>query len=443
MRDGVAVEKAIRDIDRLTAGHPENTDLLIARAHLRWAKLGDGASAARDLKAVLRVQPENVTALANLAELYRRSGDRVRAAAMAERCLALSPRHLGAMATLVRTRPEGVGEAHVAALHDQLAKAAQRVDRAVLNNLIGQVLDARGAYDAAFAHFAASNRDNPNRHDRAAIARLEQTAIAAAEADPQPPAASRKRQRPMARHLFIVGMPRSGSTLCEQVLLGAPRTASLGESGALRDILATRNPPETRDGDAQPERSVQSAYSARIPRHLRGAATYTDKMPLNFFHLGAIMAHFERAHVVHTTRHPLDTCLSCFSQAFATGNGYSNDLGDLAHFFRVYFRVMDRWIDRSERLSTLRYERLVAAPEATSRALADACGLEWTARSIAPQLNRRVILTSSGSQANAAIHDRSIGRWRNYATQLAPLIDALGGPDAIDAMDRALSRRAL
>lgn len=443
---GIEVEKAIHELDRLSAANPQNVDILLTRAHLRWAQLGEGAKAEKDLKTVLRLDPDNVMGLSNLAELLRRRGKREQAVAAAERCLALAPDHMGALATLTRARPASVDDGRIARLNDLASRTASRIDRSVINNLLGQVLEARGEHDQAFAYFAASNRDNPNRYERGAMERLASLALAEADAFVAPPEAlAGRRPRRGPRYVFVVGMPRSGSTLCEQILLGAPKTASLGESGALHSIVR-----EAR-GEARAEApgrgaiagTVAAAFQARIPPRLRGAGAYIDKTPLNFFHIGTIVGQFPTAKVIHTARHPLDACLSCFAQAFASGHGFSNDLKDLAEFYRLYHRVLARWLERADGLRTLRYETLVTTPAPVSRALVAAAGLDWHARSLAPEANDRIIFTSSASQANEPIHDLSVGRWRRYEAHLGPLIDGLGGMARVEAMERDLSRQAI
>jgi hypothetical protein len=157
----------------------------------------------------------------------------------------------------------------------------------------------------------------------------------------------------------------------------------------------------------------------------------TDKMLLNFLHLGLIALLFPQARVIHCRRDPLDTCVSCFFQNFR-GLTFTLDLADLGNYYRDYERLMDHW-RRALPLPMFKvvYEDLVASPEDVSRRLIDFCGLPWDERCLRSHESSRPVRTVSKLQVRQPIYSSSVGRWRRYESHLGPLREALrgaGGP---------------
>jgi hypothetical protein len=305
---------------------------------------------------------------------------------------------------------------------------------------LGVRADRTGAHDEAFDHF---NRANALRR------RLLQVAGTAHDAEEHHAwieqiittcdaayfrhvaGLGRRTERPV----FIVGMPRSGTSLVEQILASHPDVFGAGE---LRDIdlLAKKLPARWGGREAYPVclRNLDAAttsfladkYLERLARLNGPAIRVTDKMPMNFLNLGLIAALFPRARVIHCVRDPLDVCLSCYFQDFV-GVNFSCDLGDLASYYRDYERLMAHW--RSVLplpLLEVVYEELVEDQEAVSRRLVSFCGLNWDDRCLAFHQNRRLVHTASLVQVRQPIYKGSVGRWRHYAAHLRPLLEALG-----------------
>jgi len=240
-----------------------------------------------------------------------------------------------------------------------------------------------------------------------------------------------------AAAVFIVGMPRSGTSLVEQILSCHRAVFGAGERAEI-GLAAERIARET--GVAYPA-AVETLDPATLARHgeayLDGlrrlapeARRITDKMPANFLHLGLIARILPGARVIHCRRDPRDVCLSCFAHDFFQGNEFSNDLADLARYWRAHHRLMAHWrrvlpLDMLE----VRYEALVADQEGESRRLIDFCGLDWDPACLDFHKARRVVRTSSSVQVRRPIFTGSIGRWRAFAAELAPLTAALGARD--------------
>jgi len=249
-------------------------------------------------------------------------------------------------------------------------------------------------------------------------------------------AASSSPDAPVA--VFIVGMPRSGTTLVERLIAAHPRVHGAGELPVLprlvteMDAAAGRDYPDWVDGLKVPdyERLGDSYLTslASLSRRNMEAQTVTDKMPDNFRYLGLIAAAMPAARVIHVRRSPLDTCLSCYTQYFSSHVPWSYDLSELGRFYRAYYTLMEFWRGALPGgvMMEVDYEALTGDPESQARRLVEHCGLDWRPELLSFQDAGRLIQTASVAQARRAVGRGSVGRWRVYERQLAPLAEALG-----------------
>ncbi len=241
--------------------------------------------------------------------------------------------------------------------------------------------------------------------------------------------------------VFIVGMPRSGTTLDEQILASHPLVPGAGERPELR--AAARGLAAQTGGGAYPGGLAgldSRAFQDLALRYLKavtdevldaGAAQealrVVDKHPLNFRYLGLIALTLPGARIIHCRRDPRDTCLSCYFQNFVRGQEYSFYIPHLAFFYRAYERLMAHWREvLPSRLFEVRYEELVAEPERVSRAMVDFCGLDWDPACLAFHETERPVVTASRWQVRQPIYTSSLRRWQRYERHLTPLLDALG-----------------
>ncbi|MEM9139036.1 MAG: sulfotransferase [Pseudomonadota bacterium] len=244
------------------------------------------------------------------------------------------------------------------------------------------------------------------------------------------------------RMIFILGMPRSGTTLLERMLLAHPDIASAGETTTIgRVFLQLRqqcgNDPAMLAKNLTPAnlQAMAKAYLEDVAGRLGAAQPYRiiDKMPANYLFVPAIRLMLPRATIVHLERHPLDTGLSCYEASFAFGLDYAARLETLGQAYRMYADLIDDWHGLPGiRMHPMRYEDLVRQPEAEMRSLLDACALDWHPACLQPA-GEGMIKTASVEQARAAVNTRSIGRWRAFQARLAPMIDAMGGADWAEA----------
>jgi tetratricopeptide (TPR) repeat protein len=249
--------------------------------------------------------------------------------------------------------------------------------------------------------------------------------------------------------VFIVGMPRSGTSLVEQILSRHPLVFAAGELkeiGWLADSLPARlgapeGYPRCVDRlDQATAQTIAQEYLQGLARRARQGGTgvapvggtgvapvarVTDKAPLNFFHLGLLASLLPRARVIHCRRDPRDVCLSCYLQFFRELN-FTWDLGDLGRYYRAYERLMEHW-RRVLPVQPLEvdYEQLVTQPEPMIRQLLAFCGLEWDDRCLRSHESPRPVQTMSKLQVRRPIYTTSVGRWRRYEAQLGPLLESL------------------
>jgi tetratricopeptide (TPR) repeat protein len=236
--------------------------------------------------------------------------------------------------------------------------------------------------------------------------------------------------------LFILGMPRSGSTLVEQVLASHPKVFGAGELKDFDKVVKSVHGP---DGalfsypeflpSFGPEHlcSMGAQYLRRIREYSQSASRITNKMPSSFFYVGLIHLALPNARIIHTMRNPVDTCLSCFSKLFSGAQNFSYDLGELGRYYRKYTELMEHWrqVLPPGIMLDVQYEEVVDDFESQARRIVAHCGLEWDAACLAFHKNTRPVKTASSLQVRRPIYNSSVGRWLPYKDQLEPLLKEL------------------
>ncbi len=305
--------------------------------------------------------------------------------------------------------------------------------RAALLFALAECLDAMGEYDQAFIAVREANdlknTAPPPAEQSAAVDRYvsawTREAIAA-----MPHAA------PTDLPVFIVGFWRSGTTLVEQTLSSHPRVFGGGERTEILNFAHERHDPRVPRGEplildprSLPRATIERfsrTHLDRLRRLSSGAARVTDKLPVNFVHLGLISVLFPGAKVIHCTRNPVDTCVSCYFNLQGSIS-YAHDLRALGSFCRDYQRIMAHWKSVLDLpMLDIAYEDVVADHPAAARRLVDFVGLEWDEACLRPHENTRVALTRSIHQVRKPVYGSSVARWKRYEKHLGPLIEALG-----------------
>jgi tetratricopeptide (TPR) repeat protein len=283
-----------------------------------------------------------------------------------------------------------------------------------LRHAIGKYFDDVGNYQQAFASYARANeltKRYGTAYDASVITRRVDRNIG--RFDRQSVQAAHARGNPSELPIFIVGMPRSGTTLAEQILASHAEVYGAGELTFWEGAAA----------ESGMMSRIATACLERLGAISAGARRVVDKMPGNFMNLGLIHAALPGARIIHMRRHPIDTCLSIYFQTFSTAHPYANDLHDLAHYYGQYVRMMAHWREvlPANTLLEVPYEALVADQEGWTRRLVEFIGLPWDPNCLEFHRTQRVVITTSKWQVRQKIHTASVGRWRNYADYVGPL----------------------
>jgi len=237
--------------------------------------------------------------------------------------------------------------------------------------------------------------------------------------------------------IFIVGFPRSGTTLVEQIISSHPEVCGAGELTAMSHInnylINGANSDELYNNFISSLAQNDKAREQLIIHYLQDVqsqttlskAIYTDKMPSNFLHLGLIRLLFPSAPIIHCRRDPLDCCVSNYFQQFSEAHSYSNDLKNLAKYYNLYLEMMDHWSACNINLLNIDYEALVANQEQVSRGIIEHCQLNWDDNCLNFHEQSRFVGTASAEQVTQSIYSHSVGRWKNYQNEILPLIETL------------------
>jgi hypothetical protein len=225
--------------------------------------------------------------------------------------------------------------------------------------------------------------------------------------------------------VFVLGMPRSGSTLVEQILASHPNIYGAGELDVLRSVA--KDPSFVPTLDAVILQQLGRYYLAHLPPLPKGKVRIIDKTPDNFLRIGLIRLILPNAKIIHTMRDPIDTCVSCYSQLFTCGHSFSYDLGELGRYYRGYSELMTHWkcVLPPGTILDVSYESVVDDLVGQARRMIEYCGLPWSDECINFYSTKRPIQTASAVQVRKPLFRTSLQRWRKYEAELAPLIDEL------------------
>jgi tetratricopeptide (TPR) repeat protein len=393
---------------------------------------GRAAEAEASCRRALEIESDSAEVMAFLAELSADKGQFAEAEDLFRRALAIDPELPAAWAGIARCRRMGGGDASWLEATQQLAAKGLPVRHEInLRYAIGKYFDDVQDYSHAFDSYRQANeltRRYGARYNKQQLTTLADRITVSY--DREWLCQSRIQTNGSQRPVFIVGMPRSGTTLAEQILASHPAVFGAGELPFWNDAFAGYE-SSTLNGTAR-----ASMIAALASEYLRQAADLSanalrvvDKMPTNYVNLGLIHAALPNARIIHMRRNPIDTCLSIFFQNFSISHAYANDLEDLAHFYTEYLRVMEHWHATLPQGAILdvSYEGLVADPEAWSRKMLEFIGLPWDQRCLDFHRTNRTVITPSKWQVRQKISRSSTGRWRNYADFLGPLRRLLPG----------------
>ncbi len=237
---------------------------------------------------------------------------------------------------------------------------------------------------------------------------------------------------PSAAPIFIIGMPRSGTTLVEQIISSHPDVFGAGERQAMLNLVeslkhqkqlsSTSHAQLVGDLSQSEVASIADNYLQDLQKLSPDAIAITDKMPGNYFRLGVIFLLFPNARIIHCRRDPMDTCWSCYQQNFESGLRFTNDLDHLAHAYRAYRRLLKHWHDmKPNQILDIEYESLLTNPLIQSQRLLQYCNLNWDPAVLDFHQQQRPVTTASVWQVRQPLYQSSVNRWKAYESQLLPL----------------------
>jgi tetratricopeptide (TPR) repeat protein len=385
------------------------------------------------LEDVLREAPSHAEAHHHLGVLHEQLGDSGAAAAAFRRAIAHNPRHASAYYQLSKLRNERLTPAEQQAIQSLL------VDSGYLELLRPPLLFALGCeaekdrdYAASMALFkqaqAIKARRNPYDH-RAAEAFREACERVFPLAHTPPIAPQQDDPVPV----FVIGMPRSGTTLTEQILTSHSEISGAGEVGFVNRLVerltASSGAPYPDCAaalDARRATGLRQWYFSHMRQRCGDAAYVVDKNPLNYNFVGFIATLFPEARIVYCRRNPADNCVSIFRLPFDDNQGYSHDLAALGHCYRAHTALMQLWESHyAANILTLDYEHTVEDLQGSAQRMADFLGLPLEASMLRFFDNQRAVLTPSAEQVRQGLYSTSVGMWRRYGDAISPLLEAL------------------
>ncbi len=383
----------------------------------------------------LAIAPEDTAALKSKARLLYVLGRLDEAAALFEQAIALDPsdsRNYFDLSEIKRFTP---GDALLAKMEKLAPDLASRPAPAQtdIHFALAKAYRDTGDADRAFQHLAQGNALK-----RGQIAYDENSVIAGMDsiAGVFTPALMREKSghgHAGEQPIFIIGMPRSGTTLIEQILASHPRVHGAGERQDFEKAIVTASgrsdyPALVATLNAAQLDAMGAAYLASMTAAAPAADRFTDKLPGNFKYAGLIHLALPQARIIHVKRNAIDTCFSCFTTLFGAEQDFAYELGELGRYYRAYERLMDHWRQVLPQgvMLEVQYEDVVADIETQARRMLAHCGLEWDAACLAFHATKRPVHTASAVQVRQPLYRSAVERWRPYERQLQPLLDALG-----------------
>jgi len=431
------LDEAEAFLRQATEKAPDNTDAWCQLAGVCMEQ-GDSEAAELAYAKVLALDAQNSDALAGLGNLRLEQGKIDEAEQLVKQAISIKPDNLGARFHLTQVKKVKPDDENLAALEAMIPEIETLKDekRISLHYALGKSYDDIKAYDKGFPHYMEGARlkraklhydadaDTARSQriidivDRAFIERLQ----GAGDASDVP--------------VFVLGMPRSGTTLTEQIIASHPLVHGAGE---LRDLMqVVQQPKQGQAFQSYPENLAKlnavtltqwgQQYVKGLRQRAPEAKRITDKMPANYLAMGLIPLMLPHAKIIHVKRNPVDTCVSCFTRLFNRHQDATYDLAELGRHYVNYARLMQHWraVMPQGSFIEVQYEDIVADMEGQAKRLIDFVELEWDAACLDFHKNERNIRTASVTQVRQPIYTSSVERWRHYEQFLGPLLDDLG-----------------
>jgi tetratricopeptide (TPR) repeat protein len=431
------IEEAATATERALAIDPNDHDAINQMGRVAFER-GNLESALAYYQRALALNPDIADVHNNMGNVLKELGQLQEARDAFRAAIRLDPNITGVYVNLADSMTFASGDPYLAAMEALAAKTEglSKTERMQLDFALGKAYADLKDYPRSFKHLRqgnASKRAMISYDETAAFALFdrietvftrEMVASKSGGGDPAP------------IPIFVLGMPRSGTTLVEQIIASHPSVHGAGELRNLNDVVLSVHGP---DGNTLPYPEFMPALNAsalkligeRYVASVRGLGAgerVTDKMPSNYYFTGLIHLALPNAKIIHTIRNPVDTCISCFSKLFSAEQNHTYDLGELGRYYKRYEVLMAHWrrVLPAGSFLDVRYEDVVADVERETRRILAYCGLPWDDRCLSFHKTNRPVRTASATQVRRPIYRSAIGRWRVYEDQIEPLLRALG-----------------
>jgi len=432
------VEEAAAANQRALALNVDNHDAVNLAGRIAFER-GDLAAALSNYRRALTLKPDLADAYNNMGNVLKELGQLQEAQDAYLQAIRLDPDIAGVYVNLADSKKFTPGDPHLQTMEALAAKSdgLSKTDRLQLDFALGKAYGDLKDYRRSFRHLLAGNaaKRATVAYDEAAVFGLfdrieavftrELIAKKSGSGDPSP------------RPIFVIGMPRSGTTLVEQIIASHPLVHGAGELQTFNDVIlnvrgpsgnAVSYPEFVSSLNAQALQQIGARYIAEVRKLAPAGERVTDKMPSNYYFAGLIHLALPNAKIIHSVRNPVDTCISCFSKLFTAEQNHTYDLAELGRYYTRYQRLMAHWrrVLPAQAILDVRYEDVVDDLEAQARRIIAYCGLPWDDRCLSFHETERPVRTASATQVRQPIYKSAVGRWRVYEEQLEPLLTALG-----------------
>jgi tetratricopeptide (TPR) repeat protein len=425
-------------IDQAYAINPKNHDVLNMMGRIAFDQ-GELEEALDFHRRALEIKPDLADALNNMGNVLKELGKLDEARDAYLKSLALEPKTTGVYVNLADSKKFTPDDPHLAMM-EALAQGNDPLsdtDRLQLDFALAKAYADTKQHKRSFEHLLRANTGKrvQVKYDEPAVMDL----FDRIEAVFTPEMIGRRAGvgDPTRVPIFVIGMPRSGTTLIEQILASHPDVHGAGELKTMNDVV---NDVRSPDGsvipfpefvpslDAMALRQIAARYLGGVRKYSADATHITDKMPSNYYFAGVIHMAMPNAVIIHSVRDPVDTCISCFSKLFTAEQNHTYDLAELGRYHRRYRQLMAHWhrVLPNGRILDVRYEDVVDDLETQARRIIALCGLPWSDACLSFHETDRPVRTASATQVRQPIYRTAIGRWRVYEEFLDPLLTALG-----------------
>jgi tetratricopeptide (TPR) repeat protein len=420
-------DKAIPYFEHAITLDPDNLDVSIHLAHALKG-VGESIRSMQYYQKALELEPANLIAAAGVIDVHEKSGDFDAAYKILQPLVQQPKVNADIASAYIRlchrfdSCEDAIEVAEKALGSDEL----ETNDRANLEYSLGRRFDRLRKFDQAFSHYVLANKLSPHSFDPVSHLAYVDALIKSFNAEffIRTPRAKVRSNSPV----FIVGMPRSGTSLVEQILASHPQVFGAGELNDISEAVLSlsKYPFDLNNLDSDVLDNFANSFLQHLSELDATSLRVTDKNPVNFFHLGLISLIFPDARVIHCTRDPRDTCLSIYFQGFSEAFSFANELEDIGFYYRQYERIMRHFKSLNcLPILDVSYENLVSNQEEETRKLIEFIELDWDEQCLQFHKNERFVATPSYDQVREKMYSSSVGRWKNYEAHLEPLYKAL------------------